>query len=496
MKNIIKFIIIAASFLFIFSCRTEDNADFTDADASFKLYEPSVSSNVLYISMKDNPFTLVWDNNSASTKNYQVVFSKDENFSTYRVLGTTKENNFTTSIGYLNEALLKENFSPYNNTNAYFKIQELDANANVIGVSNKIGLLMTPYPIAGPIITSPKNGEVIALSPTNQSAIAKTITWSDYSNYGVNVKYLLEVRKKGTTTFRSLGDLIIPNPNLNNLKTVFDISSKDLNTAALNAGAIVNELTEMELRITSSSTSAGGTLTLVSTIESFKLTPYQVDYPDFYLVGGATAAGWSPSAAPKLLKKDNVSEIYTYLQPDEFRFLGQSDWNPINYSMDVAGIRDSYKYFKTVSSNITKGGGDENMKFTGTAGIYHVKINADFGVKSLTVEPSAGVWDIPNLYLVGTTNGWQAASAEQFNPVGNGVFEIVKELPVGSEFKFLAQQDWSGKEWGNIHSAGNTGYLGPNGDNNNIVVSNSTSATNFYTIRVDLKRGTYQLIPF
>ena len=182
----------------------------------------------------------------------------------------------------MNEALLKENFSPYSNTNAYFKIQELDANSNVVGVSNKIGLLMTPYPIAGPIITSPKNGEVIALSPTNQSAIAKTITWSDYSNYGVNVKYLLEVRKKGTTTFRSLGDLIIPNPNLNNLKTVFDISSKDLNTAALNAGAIVNELTEMELRITSSSTSAGGTLTLVSTIESFKLTPYQVDYPDFF----------------------------------------------------------------------------------------------------------------------------------------------------------------------------------------------------------------------
>jgi hypothetical protein len=42
------------------------------------------------------------------------------------------------------------------------------------------------------------------------------------------------------------------------------------------------------------------------------------------------------------------------------------------------------------------------MKFTGTAGIYHVVINADFGVKSLTATATAGVWDIPNLYLVGS----------------------------------------------------------------------------------------------
>jgi hypothetical protein len=57
------------------------------------------------------------------------------------------------------------------------------------------------------------------------------------------------------------------------------------------------------------------------------------------------------------------------------------------------------------------------MKFTGTAGIYHVVINADFGVKSLTAiycrclgysEPVFG----------GILQGWNAGAAEQFNSLG------------------------------------------------------------------------------
>ncbi len=490
MKNIFKLIV--ASFfvsILLVACNNDADRDWTTPEASFKLYDTSLGvNNVLYETMKGNPFTLVWE--SVGSGEYSVILSSKEDFSTKTQLGTSTENRLTTTVGSLNAKLLELGFSPFVSQKLYIRIEKGSE------VSNVISFGVTAYPISGPVITAPTNGSTIVLNSTDQSAIATTITWNDYSKYGVAIKYLVQMAKKGSTSYVSLGEVTIPNPNPNNVTRSLAISNKDLNTAALNAGGVVNEEGEFDFRVTAKSEFSTPAISLTSAIVTAKMKPYQVDYPDFYLVGGATAAGWSPSAAPKLLKKDNVSEIYTYLQPDEFRFLGQSDWNPINYSMDVAGIRDSYKYFKTVSSNITKGGGDENMKFTGTAGIYHVKINADFGVKSLTVEPSAGVWDIPNLYLVGTTNGWQAASAEQFNPVGNGVFEIVKELPVGSEFKFLAQQDWSGKEWGNIRSAGNTGYLGPNGDNNNIVVSNSTSATNFYTIRVDLKRGTYQLIPF
>jgi hypothetical protein len=53
--------------------------------------------------------------------------------------------------------------------------------------------------------------------------------------------------------------------------------------------------------------------------------------------------------------------------------------------------------------------------------------------------------------------------------VGDGVYEYIIAIPDGAEFKFLGQQDlvWD-LEWGNIHTGGNSGFLGPNGDNNNI----------------------------
>ncbi|MNY17420.1 hypothetical protein D3C86_1507380 [compost metagenome] len=170
--------------------------------------------------------------------------------------------------------------------------------------------------------------------------------------------------------------------------------------------------------------------------------------------------------------------------------MGQADWNPLNYSIDAAGIKDAYKYFKTVSSNVEKAGGDENMKFTGAAGIYKVVVNADFGVKSLTVTSTTSVWDIPNLYIVGTVNNWTPESALPFSPLGNGKFEYIGQLANGSAFKFLGQQAWDGLEWGNIHSEGNTGYLGIKGDNNNIKFD---GGDNYFKIIVDLKVGKYTI---
>ena len=133
------------------------------------------------------------------------------------------------------------------------------------------------------------------------------------------------------------------------------------------------------------------------------------------------------------------------------------------------------------------------MKFTGTAGIYKIEINADLGKKSLTVTPTTALWDIPNLYLVGSiqTEAWTPASATPFQSKGNGVFESDPVMiPNGAEFKFIGQQSWGDLDYGNISSAGNTGYLGPKDHNGNIKFDGGGS---YYTIKVDLKKGTYQL---
>ena len=131
------------------------------------------------------------------------------------------------------------------------------------------------------------------------------------------------------------------------------------------------------------------------------------------------------------------------------------------------------------------------MKFTDPAGIYKVVINANFGVKSLTITAADTVWDIPNIYLVGSIQGWNADNAEAFTSLGNGKFEITRAISDNAEFKFLGQQGWSGREWANIHGSGNTGYIGPNGDNGNISFNGGGDN---YKITVDLKLGTYTIV--
>lgn len=477
MKNIIKLFL--ASFVIaivIISCRDDADKDWTTPEASFKLYNTTLGSNVLYETMKNNPFVLTWDKTGSSE--FTIVYSLTEDFANKITLGTASTNTFTTTIGDINNKFLQAGLSPYSSSTVYVRVEAGSE------VSNFLTFSVTPYPVDGPIITAPTAGSILILNSADQSAIATTVTWNDYSDYGVDVKYLVEIAKSGSSSFVSLGE----STNTKSLQ----VTNKDFNTAVVNTGATINQSNDVDIRVTATTESTGGSIVLKSTIVIFKVTPYQVDYPDFFLVGGATAAGWTPGAAPKLYKKDNISEIYTYLQPDNFRFLGQADWNPLNYSIDDPRTNASNRYFKTTSSNVEFGDA-ENMKFTGAAGIYKIVIDADFSKKSITVTPTGSVWDIPKLYLVGSIQGWQANVAEEFNSIGNGKFQMIRELPDGAQFKFLGQQDWTGKEWGNIHknNEGNSGFLGINDDNSNITFDGGGS---FYTITVDLKMGTYTIV--
>lgn len=478
MKNIFKYFLVALVAAFVITaCDNDADRDWTTPEASFKLYDTSLGGSVLYETMKNNPFVLTWDKTGSA--DYSVVFSSTEDFASKITLGTATTNTFVSTVGDVNSKFLQAGLSPYAASTVYVRVESGSE------VSNTITFTVTPYPVAGPIITAPTAGSALVLNSADQTAVATTITWNDYSNYGVDVKYLVEVAKKGATTFTSLGEVT-------NVK-LLAVTNKDLNTAVVNAGAVMSQPNDIDVRVTASTTSTGGSIVLKSAVVTFKVTPYQIDYPNFFLVGAASAAGWDAAGSINFYKHENISEIYTYLQPEDFRFLGQADWSPINYSIDAAGIKDNYKYFKTVSSNVEKAAGDENMKFTGTAGIYKVVIDADFGIKSLTVTPTTASWDVPNIYLVGSLQGWNAAGAEVFNSIGNGKYEMIRQIPDNAEFKFLGQQDWSGKEWGNIHkdNAGNSGFIGINDDNSNIKFNGGDS---FYTITVDLKRGTYKLV--
>lgn len=476
MKNILKLMMVfLLPLLLLNACRTDADRDWTNPDPSFKLYDTSLGANVLYPTMESNPFILNWDNAVSGSGDYSIVVSSTPDFASKVELAKSVTNSLNTTIGALNTAMLQAGLSPYSPQKAYVRIEKGSE------VSNAISFTVTVYPVNGPVITNPTAGQSVVLDQANPTAVATIVKWVDYS-YGVNANYTVEIAKKGSTTFVAAG-------TTENAKEL-SWTNFDLNSAVLKLDFPVGVATELSVRVVASTESTGGVIKKTSEIVTFKVTPYEPPFSDFYLVGGGTAVDWNPDKAQMLYRNNEVTEIYTYLQNEgDFRFLGQQAWNPINYSLKDAAIRADYQYFKTWSSNLIPSG-NENIKFTGDSGMY--KITIDQNTRDIKVTPSSNPTLPTNVYLVGSIQGWNAGAALEMTQVGDGVFEYTIAIPADGEFKFIGQQDWSGLEWGNIHTGGNSGFLGPNGDNNNIKFPGTGG---MYTITANIKLGTYKVTP-
>lgn len=325
----------------------------------------------------------------------------------------------------------------------------------------------------------------LVLIKDNEGQTGITFDWTN-PDYGVAVaqKNQLQIAVKGT-------NFATPkNVDLADGTKKVSYTVAEFNTVLLDAGLAPGVATDIEIRLSSK---LGNYDAIRSNVITVRVTPYMTAYPSFYIVGDASAVGWNAGSSQMLYKKDNLSTIYTYLENGKyFRFLGQQDWGPLNYSLDVAGMNAGNRYFKTWSTNLSPST-PENIQFTGASGMYKIMIDADATVKSINVSSSSiNNWNPANLYLVGTVNGWNSATAIPMTNLGNGKFEHTIALPAASEFKFLGQQSWGDLDWGNISADGNTGYLGPKGSNGNIKFDGTGGS---YKISVDVKLGTYKIQP-
>ncbi|KQS92206.1 MULTISPECIES: SusE domain-containing protein [Chryseobacterium] len=325
----------------------------------------------------------------------------------------------------------------------------------------------------------------IVLIKDNEAQNAVTFNWSAPS-YGIAVaqKNQLQIAAKGTN-FASP-----KNVDLNDGAVKASFTVAEFNTYLLDAGIAPNVASQIDVRLSSK---LGSFEAVNSNVVTLTVTPYMTSYPSFHIVGDASAVGWNATSAQLLYKLDNLSTIYTYLENGKsFRFLGQQDWGPTNYSLDVTGMNAGNRYFKTWSANLAPAT-PENIQFTGASGMYKIVINADATVKSITVTPSAvATFNPANLYLVGTVNGWNAGAGLAMTNLGNGKFEHTVALPAGSQFKFLGQLSWGDLDWGNMTADGNTGYIAPKGSNGNIKFDGTGGN---YKITVDVKMGTYKIQP-
>ena len=206
MKNILRILFITTLFsFFLQSCRDDNDVTWTTKAPSFKLYDTTLGSNVLYPTMENNPFQLVWEK-FGTTNKYNVVFSDTSDFAKTITLASTTTNNYKTTIGELNTALLQAGYSPYASKQMYLRIQTAGTGTD-ISVSNTIAFTVTPYPVSVPVITSPSSGSSFILDGKNAQGIVTKVVWADYSSYGVDVKYLVEIALSGTENFIASGEV-------------------------------------------------------------------------------------------------------------------------------------------------------------------------------------------------------------------------------------------------------------------------------------------------
>lgn len=206
---------------------------------------------------------------------------------------------------------------------------------------------------------------------------ALTLTW-EVAKYNMPTEISYKIETSATSDFK---EVYVLGTAGESARTV-TYSVEDMNKATEALGLLPNQVSTLYFRVVSV-LGAGNYVPSTSNVTSLKITPYELVFPDFYLVGAASPVGWSEKNAMLLTKNKEMSTIVTTLNGGEpFRFLGQKAWGPSNYSIDKAGTRDSYRYFKMVSSNIIQDG-EENMKFTGTTGTYKITINAK--EQSLTI---------------------------------------------------------------------------------------------------------------
>ena len=327
-----------------------------------------------------------------------------------------------------------------------------------------------------PVVDSSLNGASYTLTKETKDTLMAEFKWSP-ANYSFKaaVKYdiLIDIQGnnfKDAILFKSIDS------------TALKITQEEFN----NWSKLKSLQTEIEHSLEAQIVASihGDIDTLKSEKFSFKVTPYLdvVQSPQLFLVGDACAAGWNASNAIPLYKKEQFSTIYTYLEKSgNFRFLGQQDWNPLNYNFGTFATKPDYL--------TDGGGGDRNFGFDGETAIY--KIICDFDKKDLTLEKTKLEYDIPNLYLVGTINGWDASAAIPMTKNGD-IFTHEMVIPDNAEFKFIGQQDWTPLEYGNAkEGAGEiSNILGHAGNNDNILFNGGGKT---YIITASIKGGYYSI---
>lgn len=424
MKNILKLLMVfLLPLLLINACRDDADRDWTSPEPSFKLYDTTLGTNTLYPTMENNPFILSWDKSVSGSGSYSIMVSSTSDFKNKVELAKSETTTLHTTIGVLNTAMLQAGLSPYSSQNAYLRIERGTE------VSNTISFAVTTYPANKPVITNPTAGSSLVLDAANPTASATTIKWTDYNTYGVKVNYKVEIAAAGTTTFYELG-------SVQDAK-MLEVSNLVFDQAVLKTGAVANIASSIDIRVTATSTSIGGTIVKVSDVVKMNVTPYQLEA---FLYAPGAYQDWSPPTAESL-RSATSNGIYVgyinFTQPNsEFKITPARNWDN--------------SYGATGNTLVYNGGGNLVAPNTG-----YQKLTVD--TNALTYGLEAFSWG-----LIGeaTPGGWSTDTPLTWNMTIQK-WEIASVALSVGEFKFRLNGGWDI----NFGDNGNNGTLEAGGAN-------------------------------
>ena len=435
--NKISSLLLLSLVVFFAACEDEQSLEITSPNATFELQEPAINSVFLNFGTPQNAaFTVSWKDGVTGSSTYDVEMSLNPEFTGAVNLGTVNVRNFTISVDELNTAIYDAGVTTFKDIAIYLRVKTAAA------ITNSVLFFVTTYAVDPAQFVSPAANDsyVLMLSMASQTAI--TVTWTD-SFLGADlgdVNYTVEAAVAGT----AFASPVVVGTLSNG--TTINLNHADFNAVALGAGLAPDVAADLDLRIVAKTTNANdNVLTRISETLTISVTPYNVAFPNLYLVGDATTPNWNNNNNNTVIfRNQNVPNnyIYTgYFNVGAFKLLEvKGQWAP------QWGTNDG----STLAVN-NGGGSDPGTFNVTTAGYYTYNFTTVGETGSFTVTPynasAATTYTAMGIIGDATPNGWGSDTFMTQDPNNPHLWFINGVTLVPNQMKFRANGAWA-DSWG------------------------------------------------
>lgn len=339
-------------------------------------------------------------------------------------------------------------------------------------------------------IVTPDDGTSITLNKDTPNDPALTVSWEDaqYDGAPTQITYSVEIDKDGDefNTPVSLG-------STTGNSLTFKVS--ELNAAAINAELPAGNLGTLNVRVKSTIGTTGAEPMYSNVINYTVTTYFTYLYKDYYLVGSATAPGWSNNNNnPPLWRNPSNEDLYEFTgyfnggggDPAKFKFLETLGlWQP-QWGTNAGNAQSG----SLAGNPGTQSGDPGEFQITGPSGYYTFSINMNEGVRTYSITPYTGstATTYSVVGMIGdAVGGWGDGNQIDMTPVASDPHLWYKSNVVMSNgpLKFRANNGWT-VNWGSDTEYTGTGTQ----DGSNIPVTGTT-----YNVWFNDLTGKYILIP-